>query len=303
MKKIGCFLILIFGVIAVYAQNTQNTQTFNNAIDNAAGEISGKLPEGSTVVVISFQSESERLTNYVIDELNGKIANIGKLRSVERRQLDTIRAELNLNMSGEVSDASAQRIGRMLGSQYIIMGSIDTVGSQYRVRFRAITTETASIAYSFSQNVRNDAVLESLLRNTGTIADFSSQERLRASALNLFFGAGSFTVQKDYLGGGITAGAEGVGAILIVYSLAKFNTVKGDYAPQYNTLIKSYEAYPFFIGLGLYLGGAVFGVVRAQTYRKPGSIAAISPFDGLQLDLVSPDNKNTGVQISYKWEF
>jgi TolB-like protein len=287
MKKTGWFLILIFGVTAAYAQ------TLNRAIESAAGEISGKLPERSTVAVISFQSNSEnseRLTNYVIDELNGKIANIGKLSPIERRQLNTIREELNFNMSGEVSDASAQRIGRMLGSQYVIMGSIDTVGSQYRIRFRAITTETAAIEYSFSRNIRNDTVLESLLGGTGVLADFSPQERLLASTLNLFFGVGSFAVQKDNGGGAGIASLEAVGVLFVILGVAMSYD-----EPELGS------AFGVIGGL-TWLGGAIYGIVRPQTYKKPGSIA-FSPFDGFQLDLVSLDKKNTGLQISYKWEF
>ena len=298
MKKILVFAVLIFLAAIVHAQ------TLNSAIEEAANEISERLPERTTVVVINFQSDSERLTDYVIDELNGKIANIGKIRPVERRLLNELRSELNFNMSGEVSDESAQNIGRMLGSRYIILGSIDFIGSQYRIRFRAITTETASIEYSFFQNIRNDAVLESLLRGTGALADFTSEERIRASALNLFFGLGSFTVQKDYIGGGITAAFEGVGTVLLVYSIAMYNSKMkyGEYW-QETTLTTSFEAYPFFAGLGLYLGGAIFGIIKAQIYSKPGSRIAVSPIDRLQLNLVSHNNENTGLQIKYKWSF
>ena len=75
------------------------------------------------VAVISFQSPTTELTEYAIDEINSAIVRIGRLRPVERRQLDIIRSELHFNLSSEVSDESAQNIGRMLGAQTIIMGS------------------------------------------------------------------------------------------------------------------------------------------------------------------------------------
>jgi len=301
MKKIWGLLILIFGVTVGYAQ------TLDNAIEEVATEISGRLPGRSTVVVISFQSDSERLTDYVIDEINGKIANLGKIKPVERRQLNAIRSELSFNMSGEVSDKSAQSIGRMLGSRYIIMGSIDLIGNQYRIRFRVITTETASIEYSFSKNIKNDIVLESLLKRTGasagfSSADFSSGERWGASGLNLFFGVGSFAIQKDNKGGIITATLETIGLGGVIYAVVRFQATEYDYQPEYRSLTKSYEAYPFFIGLGVYTIGAIYGIARAQTY-KPSSRVSVLPIDGLQLNLVSLENKNTGVQILYKWKF
>ena len=140
-----------------------SAQTLDEAIGHAAAEMSERFAGGSTVAVINFQSDSARLGNYVIDELNGAMVRIGRIRAVERRQLDAIRGELHLNVSGEVSDESAQNIGRLLGAQAIIMGSIDSIGAAYRLRFQAISTEDAVIQYVFSENINEDRVLASLL--------------------------------------------------------------------------------------------------------------------------------------------
>ena len=111
--------------------------------------MSGKLADGNRVVVISFQTESARLANYAVDELNNAIVNIGKLKPVERRRLDDVRSELGLNESGEVSEKSAQRIGQMLGAQNIITGSIEIIGTLYKLRFQAIATETRRFSMRF----------------------------------------------------------------------------------------------------------------------------------------------------------
>jgi hypothetical protein len=269
-------------------------QTLDDSIKNAASELSGNLAGGSIVAVISFQSQSSRLADYAIDELNNAIVNIGSLKPVERRRLDAVRGELGFNMSGEVSDESAQSIGQLLGAQSIIMGSIEIIGSVYRIRFQAITTETATIQYVFSENIRNDRVLESLLRGTNYLVDFTFQERLSASALNLLFGAGSFAVEGDKLGGGITAALEGLGTVAIAYSL-----IASGFEPFYD-----WESIiPFSIGLGTYVGGAIYGIIRAQTHHKPGSQMAINPFDRLGIDLVSSANDGLGLKISYAWSF
>jgi TolB-like protein len=281
MKKMVVFIVLIFVVTLAYSQ------TLDSAIEEAAKDISQKLPAKTTVAVINFQSTSSRLTNYVIDELNGKIANIGKIIPVERRRLDTIRAELNFNMSGEVSDASAQRIGHMIGSQYIMTGAIENIGSQYRVLFQAVTVETASIVFSFSQSIRMDSTLEALFEGSNILVDFTAGERFRASALNLLFGIGSFQ-QKDKTGGIITAILEGIGGASIAVGIMNSATI----GPEIG-------AYSLYTGLAIYLGGAAYGIIRAQTFHKPGTHVTLLPNDGLQLGLVSLENKNTGFQISY----
>ncbi|MDR1575830.1 MAG: CsgG/HfaB family protein [Treponema sp.] len=282
-----------------------HAQTIDEAIKNAAAGISEKLPQGSTVAVINFSSESARLTDYAIDELNGAIVNTGKLKPVERRQLNAVRDELNFNMSGEVSDESAQSIGRMLGTRNIVTGSIEIIGAVYRIRFQAVSVESASIQYAFSETIKNDSVLESLLVGTKSLVDFTTEERLGTAGLNLLFGAGSFFIEGDKFGGGVTAGLEAAGIALLVYSLAQFNTQHsaGNYSEEYDSIEKSYEAYPFFIGIGLYAGGAIFGVIRAFIYHKPGSLVAKTPFDGLDLNLVSAKNNTPGLQVAYTWRF
>jgi hypothetical protein len=279
-------------------------QTLDDAIKNAASELSRRLNDGSVVAVINFQSQSARLADYTIDELNSAIVNIGKITPVERRRLDTVRGELELGVSGEVSDESAQRIGQMLGAQSIITGSIEIIGSVYRIRFQAVATETAAIQYAFSENINNNSVLESLLQETDYLLDFTFKERLGASALNLLYGAGSFFVERDKFGGGVTVGLEGLGTVLFVYApLASFNTRKDSYNERYSSIEKSYEAYPFFIGIGCYVGGAVFGIIRSQIYRKAGYQIAVSQFDRPGMGLVSSADGGIGLKISYAWRF
>ena len=137
--------------------------TLDEAIGQAAAGLSDRLKSGSTVAVLIFESDSTRLSNYVIDDLNGEIVRLGRLRAVERRRLEAVRGELHFNISGEVSDESAQSIGRMVGAQSIVMGSVLRIGALYRLRFQAISTENAIIQYVFSENINNDATLASLL--------------------------------------------------------------------------------------------------------------------------------------------
>jgi hypothetical protein len=263
-------------------------QTLDDSIKNAAQELSSRLTQGSTVAVINFQSQSTRLTDYTIDELNNALVHIGALETVERRRLDAVREELNFNMSGEVSDESAQGIGRIFGAQSIIMGSIELIGSQYRIRFQAIATERATIQYAFSEDIKGDKVLESLLQGTGYLVDFTFEERLKASGLNLLLGAGSFFIERDTFGGVITAIVEGLGIIGIVAMVTQED--RDDDTGLY-------------AGIGIYGIGAVIGIIRTQTYHKPGSQMAIRPLDGLGIDIVPTAHNDMGYKLSYTWKF
>jgi hypothetical protein len=72
---------------------------------------------------------------------------------------------MDFQMSGEVSDESAQSIGRKLGAQIIVSGSIAPLGDLYRLRIRAIEVESAAIRGVNSQNIKLDGILASLTKN------------------------------------------------------------------------------------------------------------------------------------------
>ena len=152
--------VLIFG-----AGKTASAQTLSleAAIRAAAGEISTHLDRGSKVAVLSMRSDSPRMSNYLLEELITAMVSHRSLTVVDRAQLELVQQELTFNMSGDVSDASAQAIGQMLGAQAIATGSFDNIGTLYRFRVRVILVETAAIQATYSANVHNDQIVASLM--------------------------------------------------------------------------------------------------------------------------------------------
>jgi TolB-like protein len=158
-------LLCITGSFFVPGIHAQQNYTIHTALTNTSRFIIDRLPAGSTVVVLNFQSAHEHLSDYIIDELIMHLANDRSLVVVDRQNMDTIRQEMNLQASGDVSDESAQAIGRMLGAQTIISGAITQMGSVYRLRVRAIAVETAAIQAVQNINIMMDETLAAL---TGT---------------------------------------------------------------------------------------------------------------------------------------
>jgi TolB-like protein len=115
----------------------------DNAINMAADEIKTDLPQGTKVAVIMFSSSTTKLSEYIMEELSLALGRNKKLVIVDRKQLELIRNEINFQMSGEVDDNAAVHMGRMLGAEYIITGSLVDVGTYYRFRASAVNVESA----------------------------------------------------------------------------------------------------------------------------------------------------------------
>ncbi|MDR1074568.1 MAG: tetratricopeptide repeat protein [Treponema sp.] len=114
------------------------------------------LPEGSRVAVVSFESLSARFSDFVLEELQGHLVNSKKLMVTERSKLELLRNELTFQRSEMVSEESAVHLGKWLGAQVIVTGSLTDMGGAYRCRFNAIDVETATRQVSPAVAIRND---------------------------------------------------------------------------------------------------------------------------------------------------
>jgi len=158
------FMVLFFPSGALRAQQTY---TLDDAIVVGAKEIEANLAQGIKVVVLNFNSSSVNLSNYVIDEMMSVLVKNKKLVVVDRANLELIQKEMNFQMSGEVSDSSAQAIGQKLGAQSIISGTIQDLGRYYRVRFKVIEVMSAAVQATPSLNVsKNDMAVVTLMGNS-----------------------------------------------------------------------------------------------------------------------------------------
>jgi TolB-like protein len=97
-----------------------------------------QLPPGTKVAVLNFISFSDDLSGYIIDGIMDTLTNDRKIGVVERSRLDAIRAEQNHQLSGSVSDDQIKSIGKQVGAEYIISGTLNYSGVNYRFRLYAI---------------------------------------------------------------------------------------------------------------------------------------------------------------------
>jgi tetratricopeptide (TPR) repeat protein len=133
--------------------------SLDEAIAQSAGDIAAKLPAGTRVAIVAFESPQGNLSGYIMDEITGVLVD-GSLEVADRNNLEYVFKELNFQMSGEVSDESAQAIGKFLGAGYVITGQLVHLGGRYRYRLNGINVETAIHESSTRLDVRNDRDFE-----------------------------------------------------------------------------------------------------------------------------------------------
>ena len=115
------------------------------------------------VALVSVASPSTAFSTQVLTRLESAIVSNGKLIVVDRTNLDKIREEQGYQLSGEVSDESATRIGQLLGAGAIVTGSLTDLGDVYSLTLKAINIETATVAVSYLADLAKTARIETLL--------------------------------------------------------------------------------------------------------------------------------------------
>jgi TolB-like protein len=69
----------------------------------------------------------------------------GKLQVVEREQVDRVLSELERQERQSPSDATATRVGRLVGARTLVLGSFQRAGRQVRINARFIAVETGEV--------------------------------------------------------------------------------------------------------------------------------------------------------------
>lgn len=78
--------------------------------------------------VDAFFGTTTNVGKGVADLLVTKLVQDGTYSVIERKQIDKVLAEQNFGLSGRVDEATAAKIGRILGVDLLILGSIHTFG-------------------------------------------------------------------------------------------------------------------------------------------------------------------------------
>ena len=120
------------------------------------------------IAVSNFENNStwawwgDNLGRAAADELATQLVQTGKFTVIERAQLDAILQEQNLGASGAVTSATAAKVGKLLGVQLLLTGSITAfsikrtsigmrgIGGSYsnaesKVDARLVNTETGEV--------------------------------------------------------------------------------------------------------------------------------------------------------------
>jgi len=166
-------LMLITGIfLSILGCATQavisHEKTLDQALMEAAYIIDERIPKGKKIAMINFNSPSEQFSEYVLDELSANLVDSRKLTIIDRQDIDLRRKELDFQFSGEVDDNSMQSLGKTLGAEVIVTGSLREIGKMYRLMIRVLNVENGAVEAQYRADIVNDSRVASLLSNSAS---------------------------------------------------------------------------------------------------------------------------------------
>jgi len=207
-KRMIAIIVVIFTLLLTACASTGSGSgtglSLLEAVEQASERIAGELPAGSRVAVVAFESDSGNLSDFIMEELVGALFD-RKIEVADRQNLEYVFKELNFQMSGVVSDDSAQSIGKFLAAELVVTGQMRNLGSTYRFTTNAIRVETAIHASIPRLMVRNDQEFKSMaeaLANQKTVirtAKYGVSENVTPQTAGTFLDRGIlFASRGDY---------------------------------------------------------------------------------------------------------
>ena len=107
-----------------------------------------------TVAVLDFKSlmTDDELGVAVAEILKTELAGLGEYTIIERGMLEQILEEQALQLSGAVDTDTAVKIGKLVGANVVVTGSIVKTGDMYTINSRFIDVETGIV--NVGKNIR-----------------------------------------------------------------------------------------------------------------------------------------------------
>jgi tetratricopeptide (TPR) repeat protein len=146
----------------VIAEEPTSGISLDEAIEQSAREFKEKTASLRRIAIVQFDTEAEALSEYIMEEITAALVNFD-FEVAERKNLDIIRKELDLQYSGEVDDEAMADIGRFIGAESVLVGELLKVGNTYRYRLSSIGVEKAVRETAVRLDVRNDSAFKAVL--------------------------------------------------------------------------------------------------------------------------------------------
>lgn len=171
--KILIFLTVLATGLAIlglnHAEGANRGLEFEKALDDLAAQLTDPLPSRGKIIigVTDFWDLNGRISGlgrHAGEEMATRLFRItGRVRVIESRLLNEVVRELCFNQADLFDQAQNQRLGKFLGAEAVLVGTLTDLGESVRVNARLISTETRDSLAAGSVTIAKDTRVTKLM--------------------------------------------------------------------------------------------------------------------------------------------
>ncbi len=205
---IGCMIVLL--ALSGHPAWAQAAEDLEGALAKIVTSLSLQMKESkiAKVAVVPFpdlNGYQSTLGEFIAEELITQlfVQNPGIFAVVERRQLNKVLAEQKLSTSSVFEADNISKVGKILGVDAIVTGSIADLGAEVKINARAIAISTASVFAAAAAKSPKKGIAENLMMQNapvpqgGAITAVSAVQRSDAYFSNSFLRVGVAQVARS----------------------------------------------------------------------------------------------------------
>ena len=167
--RIWVAVVLTYMGLVLSSAPIASAQDVRTGVEQLAAQIAKAAPEGRQlrVAVADFpdlQNVTSDLGRYIASRLTTRLVQSPKFFVIERQRLSQVLGELKFSMSDLVDPAKAKQLGRMVGVEAIIVGTVSDLGNQVDLDARMIEIETNRMLLGAVVTISKDPTVEEMLK-------------------------------------------------------------------------------------------------------------------------------------------
>lgn len=154
-----------------------------------------KVKPSFAITAFTTDYKNTLVDNYVTDALTEALFNTGKIKIIERANLETILKEQKFQASGLVNEATAKSIGMIAGVDFVCYGTLKDLGEEITVNARVVDVETGEVCAISRATIKKDDYLtdqpqgplgavSSSVKTTTNKANYTQQKPITTPSIN-----------------------------------------------------------------------------------------------------------------------
>jgi len=165
LARVVAALVTVFLVLCALPAAAQDVRA---GVEQLAAQVVKGTHEGKQlrVAVADFpdlQGVTSDLGRFIASRLTTRLAQERKFFVIERQRLGQVLAELKFSMSDLVDPAKAKQLGRMVGVEALVVGTVSDLGNQVELDARLIEVETNRMLLGATATISKDPAVTAMM--------------------------------------------------------------------------------------------------------------------------------------------